>query len=90
MHILADVLPALRHLCQILIIHLKRFEFVSLRERSKLGVPVTFPIEGLNMLKFVLDPAALEGMPSKYDLFAVIVSVVVCYIHMRNTMSILT
>mmetsp|Transcript_2076 Transcript_2076/g.2975 ORF Transcript_2076/g.2975 Transcript_2076/m.2975 type:complete len:144 (-) Transcript_2076:10-441(-) len=48
-----------------LIIHLKRF---SHQARSKINTPVCFPLEGLNLDPFLLNP---ECKQMKYDLFAI-------------------
>lgn len=52
---------------KILVIHLKRFQFTQ-HSRSKLNYLVDFPIEGLVLDDFVINPK-FKGV--KYDLFAV-------------------
>ena len=51
---------------QILIIHLKRFQFTSFN-RKKLNSLVDFPVRGLSLASFVRGPSAA----AEYDLFAV-------------------
>ncbi|XP_071439299.1 ubiquitin carboxyl-terminal hydrolase 15-like [Hetaerina americana] len=52
---------------RILIIHLKRFSYNRCR-RDKLDTLVEFPIQGLDMNDYVINPSAA---PAVYDLFAV-------------------
>eukprot|EP00560_Eucampia_antarctica_P006996 CAMPEP_0197830410 /NCGR_PEP_ID=MMETSP1437-20131217/7020_1 /TAXON_ID=49252 ORGANISM="Eucampia antarctica, Strain CCMP1452" /NCGR_SAMPLE_ID=MMETSP1437 /ASSEMBLY_ACC=CAM_ASM_001096 /LENGTH=138 /DNA_ID=CAMNT_0043432803 /DNA_START=44 /DNA_END=460 /DNA_ORIENTATION=+ len=63
----------------ILIIHLKRFEFKHALRREKLDTFVDFPIEGLDMSKHCASAFSersdndfvVDDVPSIYDLFAV-------------------
>lgn len=57
---------------EVLVIHIKRFQIASHR-REKLNTLVEFPLVGLDLSPFILDPR--EGV-STYDLFAV--SVIFC------------
>lgn len=50
---------------EVLIIHLKRFQYAQSR---KIGTRVVFPVEGLDLSKHVLDPS---GEGAVYDLYAV-------------------
>lgn len=62
----------------ILVIHLKRFEFRSLLRRDKLETMVDFPLEGLNMDPYCENAKRNGGqfvddhVPGDYDLFAVV------------------
>ena len=63
----------------ILIIHLKRFEFRNVFRRDKLDTLVDFPLEGLNMDPYSnhrgkADDSGFmdDRVPSDYDLFAVV------------------
>ncbi|SPR01712.1 unnamed protein product (mitochondrion) [Plasmodiophora brassicae] len=53
---------------KILIVHLKRFQYTTW-SRSKLDLPVTYPIEGLDLSEFVQGPR--DGTPAIYDLYAI-------------------
>jgi len=78
-HVRAMKSIELWRLPNILIVHLKRFEFRSLLRRDKLEAFVDFPLDGLDMAPHCAaytncDPDALvDGIiPAEYDLFAVV------------------
>ena len=57
----------------ILILHLKRFRYAQssfFMHRDKIDTLVDFPIEGLDMSRYVIDPEVKKG-DLEYDLFAV-------------------
>ena len=43
---------------EVLIVHLKRFSFITVRRRSKLDNPVNFPVHSLDMRRFVMNAQA--------------------------------
>jgi len=53
---------------QILVVHLKRFQYHGKYSREKLGTPVEFPIENLDLTSFVKSK---QEKPVLYDLFAI-------------------
>ena len=60
----------------VLVVHLKRFEFRNVLRRDKLETFVDFPVEGLDMSKHcgsTQQPGFVnEQIPSMYDLFGVV------------------
>ena len=79
MHVPAMKTIKLWKLPNILIIHLKRFEFKNALRREKLDTYVDFPVDGLDMSKhcasmfhnFSEKEFVVDDVPAKYDLFAV-------------------
>ena len=76
-HVRAMKTMELWRLPNILVVHLKRFEFKHILRRDKLDTPVDFPLDGLDMTKHcasarAADYAFVEDcVPAVYDLFAV-------------------
>jgi ubiquitin carboxyl-terminal hydrolase 4/11/15 len=81
-HVRAMKTMKLWRLPNILVVHLKRFEFKHSLRRDKLDTPVEFPLEGLDMSKHcsVYNTNHAEGqenivnsnVDATYDLFAVV------------------
>lgn len=81
-HVRALKTMKLWRLPNILVVHLKRFEFKNSLRREKLDTFVDFPIEGLDMNPHCANwkvPGATDGsafvdagIPADYDLFAVV------------------
>ena len=80
-HVRAEKTMTLWRLPNILVIHLKRFEFRNALRREKLDTHVDFQLEGLDMNKYcassckaVKDDKAfvVDGVPATYDLFGVV------------------
>jgi ubiquitin C-terminal hydrolase len=69
-HVQAEKQIGLWKLPPVLIIHLKRFAFLSNRYREKLEELVEYPLEGLDMSPYLL-PGAPEAGRVAFDLFAV-------------------
>ena len=60
-----------------MVVHLKRFEYRSAFNRSKIGVLVDFPLDGLNLdihspQNTVPDEFVDDRVPMIYDLFGVV------------------
>ena len=59
----------------VLILHLKRFQIVpgesGFHRREKINDFISFPIDGLDLTKYVKGPQDLENSPPIYDLYAV-------------------
>jgi ubiquitin C-terminal hydrolase len=75
-HVRAMKTMQLARLPNILVIHLKRFEFKMSFRRDKLDMLVDFPLEGLDMDKHCASAAELSSLvddrvPAVYDLFGV-------------------
>jgi len=76
-HVRAMKTMKLCELPDVLIIHLKRFEFkTTFRRNSKLETFIECPINGLNMNRFIRSPnqeknIIFDDVPAIYDLFAV-------------------
>ena len=81
-HVRAMKTMKLWRLPNILVVHLKRFEFRHAFRRDKLDTFVDFPLEGLDMTPHCADHASSNGdacgdfvesaVPAEYDLFAVV------------------
>ena len=77
-HVRALKTMELWKLPNILIVHLKRFEFKNALRRDKLDTLVSFPLDGLEMSshlapeKRAAGKAVDDSVPSTYDLFAVV------------------
>lgn len=77
-HVRALKTMKLWRLPNILIVHLKRFEFRSFFRRDKLDTLVDFPLEGLKMDQYCAHVTGNEVqfvddyVPAEYDLFAVV------------------
>ncbi len=69
-HVQAEKQIGLWSLPPVLVVHLKRFAFLSNRYREKLEDRVEYPLKGLDMSRFVLPGAPGRGA-LMYDLFAV-------------------
>eukprot|EP00523_Entomoneis_sp_CCMP467_P019717 CAMPEP_0168857200 /NCGR_PEP_ID=MMETSP0727-20121128/15605_1 /TAXON_ID=265536 /ORGANISM="Amphiprora sp., Strain CCMP467" /LENGTH=1184 /DNA_ID=CAMNT_0008911817 /DNA_START=100 /DNA_END=3654 /DNA_ORIENTATION=- len=74
-HVCALKMIALWSVPDVLILHLKRFQFDTCMSsggmlRSKIDDTVTFPIEGLDLTKFILGPIDPDA-PPVYKLFGV-------------------
>ncbi len=69
-HVQAEKQIGLWSLPPVLVIHLKRFAFLSNRYREKLEEKVDYPLEGLDMSRFML-PNAVNKSAMVYDLFAI-------------------
>ena len=77
-HVRAMKTMELWRLPDILVVHLKRFEFKHTLRRDKLDTLVSFPLDGLDMSKHCAstqsgdNPFVEDNVPAQYDLFAVI------------------
>jgi ubiquitin C-terminal hydrolase len=69
-HVQAEKQIGLWSLPPVLVVHLKRFAFLSNRYREKLEDRVEYPLDGLDMGRFML-PGAPGRSALVYDLFAV-------------------
>ncbi len=69
-HVQAEKQIGLWRLPPVLVIHLKRFAFLSNRYREKLEDLVQFPLHAFDMRPYLL-PGAAAGRSTMYDLFAV-------------------
>ena len=80
-HVKAMKTVALWRLPNILVIHLKRFEYRNSFDRNKIGTLVDFPIDGFDMKRHAASPTDInphsrnelvdESVPDVYDLFGV-------------------
>ena len=72
-HVRAMKTMELWRLPNILVIHLKRFEFKGSLRRDKLDTFVDYPLEGLDMSKHCTktEPTVDDTVPAVYDLFGV-------------------
>lgn len=74
-HVRAMKTMELWRLPDVLVVHLKRFEFRNVLRRDKLETFVDFPVEGLDMSQYCGSNQQTgfvnEHMPSTYDLFGV-------------------
>jgi ubiquitin carboxyl-terminal hydrolase 4/11/15 len=76
-HVRAMKTMELWRLPNILVVHLKRFEFKHVLQRDKLDTLVDFPLDGLDMSKHCAsartsnDAFVEDGVQAMYDLFAV-------------------
>jgi len=79
-HVRAEKTMTLWRLPNILVIHLKRFEFRNALRREKLDTHVDFQLEGLDMNKYCASSKAVKDgkdfvvsvVPATYDLFGVV------------------
>ena len=80
-HVRAEKTMTLWRLPNILVIHLKRFEFRNALRREKLDTHVDFPLEGLDMNKYCAlsstiskdgEDFVMDDVPAIYDLFGVV------------------
>ena len=82
-HVRAEKTMEVWRLPNVLIVHLKRFEFKHSLRREKLETIVDFPIEGLDMSKYCAQSSndgpyakekefVINGTPAYYDLFGVV------------------
>ena len=79
-HVRAMKTMELWRLPNILVVHLKRFEFKNAIRRDKLDTLVDFPLNGLNMNQYCgrfqnnqdVPSFMDESVPAEYDLFAVV------------------
>lgn len=82
-HVCAEKTMEMWRLPNVLIIHLKRFEFKNSLRREKLESLVDFPIEGLDMTGYCAQSSndgsidmekqfCINGVPAWYDLFGVV------------------
>ena len=74
-HVCAMKTMELWRLPNVLVVHLKRFEFKNALRRDKLDTFVNFEMEGLDMSKYVsntkISDFVQDQIPAMYDLFAV-------------------
>lgn len=82
-HVRAEKTMEVWRLPNILVVHLKRFEFKHSLRREKLETVVNFPIEGLDMSTYCAPTSndgffdkekqfIINGVPAYYDLFGVV------------------
>ena len=76
-HVRAEKTMTLWRLPNILVIHLKRFEFRNALRREKLDTHVDYQLEGLDMNKYCASSKdenafVVDGVPATYDLFGVV------------------
>lgn len=77
-HVQAMKTVTLWRLPKILVVHLKRFEYRGTFNRSKIGVLVDFPLDGLDLESHTPQSSVVEDdyvddrIPMMYDLFGVV------------------